>query len=435
MGPNAGLAVRLIGMGVAVAAGAAGLGCEPASPTAAAGSTGSANSMATPADSMDALAEQRTEGTDEGQIEPRAEDGVFRVGDAAPSISWVAWPQGEPRARLSDGRVTVVDFWATWCGPCVQTMPHLSDLADAKADAGVDVIGVSIDTGPNSVSLVERFLEDRSEQVRFEVLVADGGMRDRWFEAAGLSAIPTTMVIDGDGRLVWVGHPMATDRDGTPTLERVVDEVVSGRFDLASVLEAAQRERAAEAASMANAAEIESMQAQLGEAWASGDNGRVYELIDGIVALDPDQGVDLAIRKAEILLYEQGDAAGVIGYVRGLADGAYSDDHATLMTLASLLSGSADPGEEGRSLAIELAQRVVAWHDGTDPSSLVVLAEAHFAAGETEEAIASVDAALGMVDRASPAWTAYDLLRARYEAAEQEAEASNEGGLGGSEGG
>src|SRR5262245_29040684 len=65
------------------------------------------------------------------------------VGDPAPAFAVERWFRGEPRAALAPGRVYVVEFWTTWCGPCIAGMPHLSRLQRELGPRGLSVIGVA----------------------------------------------------------------------------------------------------------------------------------------------------------------------------------------------------------------------------------------------------------------------------------------------------
>ncbi len=66
---------------------------------------------------------------------------TLHVGDAAPPVRVAEWLKGTPSTSLTDGRVHVVEFWATWCGWCVEDMPHLSALARQVRRAGADHVG------------------------------------------------------------------------------------------------------------------------------------------------------------------------------------------------------------------------------------------------------------------------------------------------------
>src|SRR6476661_7319275 len=64
------------------------------------------------------------------------------VGDPAPKITVSKWVKGTPVANFEKGKLYVVEFWATWCGPCKVSIPHLTELA--KQYKNVKFIGVSI---------------------------------------------------------------------------------------------------------------------------------------------------------------------------------------------------------------------------------------------------------------------------------------------------
>lgn len=94
------------------------------------------------------------------------------------------------------GRVVVIDFWATWCGPCVASIPHLIDLHNKYADQGLVIIG---HTDGSSTDL-EAFIKAKNMPYLISV-GADIG------DAYGVSGIPHVFVIDPDGKVAWEGHP------------------------------------------------------------------------------------------------------------------------------------------------------------------------------------------------------------------------------------
>src|SRR5262245_53929528 len=65
------------------------------------------------------------------------------VGDAAPAIQVAEWVQGTPVTSFQPGQVYVVEFWATWCGPCKVAIPHLNELAH-KYTGQASFVGVSV---------------------------------------------------------------------------------------------------------------------------------------------------------------------------------------------------------------------------------------------------------------------------------------------------
>ena len=101
------------------------------------------------------------------------------------------------KVSLSDfrGKVVVLNFWATWCPPCIAEAPDLVEVSNAYKDKGVQFIGVSDD----DVSALEKFVSDYG--IEYPILL-DGSI-DRIMPKWGISAIPTTFILNGNGEIVF----------------------------------------------------------------------------------------------------------------------------------------------------------------------------------------------------------------------------------------
>jgi len=170
---------------------------------------------------------------------------TLKAGDPAPALRIRQWMQGTPIEKLDKGQVYVFEFWATWCGPCIAAMPHLSELAkkyEGKATfTGVDVWEHQYYPGTDPVKLVEKFMQDNPGRMTYNVAVDDSNhMGDNWLHAAGQRGIPSSFIIDGEGRIAWIGHPHY--------MEPVLEKVVAGTFDLAAYTAEEKAKRDARAA-------------------------------------------------------------------------------------------------------------------------------------------------------------------------------------------
>lgn len=156
------------------------------------------------------------------------------VGNKAPELQIAKFVKGESVDHLAEGQVYVVEFWATWCGPCIAAFPHLSEM---QADYGdkVKFIGVNVweqKTGAERIEMVEDFVEDQGERMGYTVAVeVDGKMSETWLRPANQNGIPAAFIVGADGKIAWVGHPMS--------MEAPLKEVVAGDFDSTKAAEQA----------------------------------------------------------------------------------------------------------------------------------------------------------------------------------------------------
>ncbi len=127
--------------------------------------------------------------------------------DAAPQIGQVA-PDFEcvtadgQTVRLSDyrGKVVVLDFWASWCGPCREEMPFLVDLYRENREKGFEVLGINID---NKKKNMEKFLTKLEDRPAFSILLDNEKKVAALYE---IETMPTTIFIDPQGIIRYWHH-------------------------------------------------------------------------------------------------------------------------------------------------------------------------------------------------------------------------------------
>ena len=108
------------------------------------------------------------------------------------------------KLKLSDyrGKVVLLDFWATWCEPCREEIPHFVELQNKFGDQGLQIIGVSMDDGPEPV-------RDFYQQFKMNYPVVMGNARTGELYG-GVLGLPIAFVIGRDGR-IYSKHIGATD--------------------------------------------------------------------------------------------------------------------------------------------------------------------------------------------------------------------------------
>ena len=118
-------------------------------------------------------------------------------GEPAPMVS-LPLLDGKGTKALQPGKVTLIDFWATWCGPCRKTMPKVQQLYTDYTPRGMDLFSVDTDdAGPDREALVKEYL--LSNRYSFPVV-----LDDRSAEAAfRITSYPTMLLLGKDGKVIW----------------------------------------------------------------------------------------------------------------------------------------------------------------------------------------------------------------------------------------
>ena len=123
------------------------------------------------------------------------------VGQDAPPIQaakWLNWQGDAPTLEKLKGRVVMLEFWGTWCGPCVRAMPGIQKLHDRYTDRGLTVLAISYETD----AVMQPFLTQNA----FTMPVGSDPEK-KTIGAYPIKGWPTTVVIGKDGKIAHVGSP------------------------------------------------------------------------------------------------------------------------------------------------------------------------------------------------------------------------------------
>ncbi len=239
---------------------------------------------------------------------------TLTIGSVAPDIDvqhWVSDGNGKfkPIKKFEADSVYVVEFWATWCGPCIASMPHLSELQKSYADKKVQLISVS----DEDLETVKQFLERPVQSSEDAEAVAadkpaqtygqltsnyclttdpDQSVSTDYMLAAGLNGIPSAFIVGKDGKIEWIGHPMSMDEP--------LQKVVAGSWD-----------REAFATEYKKQQEIEMQMNQLMALAQRGDFAEALQLLEKIEkeTTDPSQLQQMQMYRIQLLMQSEPEKA------------------------------------------------------------------------------------------------------------------------------
>jgi len=126
--------------------------------------------------------------------------------------------------HLSDykGKVVLLDFWATWCGPCNIEIPWFTDFERKYKDRGFEVLGVSMDD--DGWKAINPFVAEK--KINYRIVLGDDMTSDMY---GSVEALPTTFVIDREGRIASIHIGLSGKKEFEDAIEKLLDAPVGGR--------------------------------------------------------------------------------------------------------------------------------------------------------------------------------------------------------------
>lgn len=307
---------------------------------------------------------------------------ILNLGDAAPPLKVGKWLKGRPIAALDPERTYVVEFWATWCGPCIEAIPHLTQLANKHKD--IRFIGVAVKQF--DVAQLDPFLKRMGDRMNYEVALDDvptgsdpddGAMVTTWLDAAGESSIPVAFIVHR-GKLAWIGEPMELDDP--------LGRIIAGTYQMGTkpAERLARKNREAEA-------EVE-LRLLLG-ASDRHDHAATLEHFAKLEALDKDDADGFAPLKFTALC-ASGRADEGLKFGEALVQVAGDDARRLDVIFRDVvdpeLTNPVDPRIAQMAL---VAMKRAATKDDASPSILHTLAAAYYRTGDLKAALATEEAA------------------------------------------
>jgi cytochrome c biogenesis protein CcmG/thiol:disulfide interchange protein DsbE len=149
------------------------------------------------------------------------------VGKPAPDFVLKDGSEQDVNLASYRGKVVLVNFWATWCGPCKVEIPWFVEFDRAFRDRGFEIIGVSMDAEGASVqakskawTVIKPFLQQK--KVLYPVVLGDEGITQQY---GGIDSLPTSFVVDRSGKVVAVHNGLVSKE----TYEADIKKALGGR--------------------------------------------------------------------------------------------------------------------------------------------------------------------------------------------------------------
>lgn len=320
---------------------------------------------------------------------------IIGIGDKAPELLHGAWLKGKPIKEYQKDHLYIIEFWATWCGPCVGMMPHLSEIARTHA-GNVTVIGVNIwedshgadkpREKPYDVNLlrVKRFLKSMGNKVTYNIVMDNNEeyMGKNWMKAAGQSGIPCSFMIK-NGTIMWIGHPAE--------LDSMISIVQDSRYDIAAARKRSDAAKAARAATGVDA-KVAKIRADYAAAAKDKQYDKAVAILDAGSAELPQWAPFFGYHKFQVLLdYNQAAALEFIKQWQSTAPGFKSSAGMAICKKKGL---SNDFYEYGINILKEQA-------DNPQPGSLMYnhIAVAYANMGNMDAAVEAQEKAIEMAKR------------------------------------
>ncbi|MBM3971637.1 MAG: redoxin domain-containing protein [Planctomycetes bacterium] len=305
---------------------------------------------------------------------------ALTVGSPAPPLKVDRFLKGEPVTAFEPGKVYVVEFWATWCGPCIQAMPHVSELQSKYPQ--VTFIGVNVLEDDDSAA--EQFLKARGQDLEYRFArddvpegssSRDGAMAKTWLEAAEVNGIPTAMVVDAHGRIANITHPMS--------LEECLPQIISGEWDQAA---AAKQHLLSVLPDRKSREFNERMEAAL----APGPSDKTQQELDRIAEDFPEQAGVIGLVKFRVLSLDGTKTKQALAAGHQLLKGDQGSNPELLNAMAWEIVGPErpkPPADELKSFALEVARKADDLVNNKHPMVADTLARALFVNGDTQAAV------------------------------------------------
>jgi len=290
------------------------------------------------------------------------------IGTPAPAIDISHWLKGDQVDEFETGKVYVLEFWATWCGPCRASMPHISKLQEQFRDYGVTFIGVSdekLQTVAGFLSKTDRNEKLWTDKIRYTLATdPDESVKKDYMVAAGVQTIPTAFIIGKEGKIEWIGHPTHPKGD----LDRALDAIVKDGWDRTAYKK------------------IYDLRKQVSKEVDDANYKKALAITDELIVLDPYSHILYKHRKFGLLLSVLNRPAAAYEIGRELVD-AHWDDAQSLNQISWFVVDDRTVQTRDLEFALKAAARASDLTDHKNAAILDTVARVYYEMGDLRSAL------------------------------------------------
>lgn len=308
----------------------------------------------------------------------------LKVGDNAPATRPESMIKGEPVRDFKKGEVYVFECWASWCGPCVASIPHLDELHRKMGKKGVVIVGVNVweaERNEEAANRARKFVEDQGDRMSYRTAIGGRKFIADWLEAAGVNGIPHAFIV-ADGKIAWTGHP------GMIT-EELLGDIITGTYDPQAA--PAKTQFTPRKNAVTRDKELEKVQAKLdalakamlAKDWAAAEKA----LPEAAAVLPPEERQDLLDSVGAQIALAKGDPTKMYAIIAKMAEEDADDAEVQNEIAWDLVTHSQYLKKPDLALAAKCAERAVKLSKEAEGDKLDTLARVRWMQGRKEEAI------------------------------------------------
>jgi thiol-disulfide isomerase/thioredoxin len=300
------------------------------------------------------------------------------IGDKAPAVKVAKWmtqaPPTLPGGKDSDKNFFLVEFWATWCPPCLKSIPHLAELHRKYGKDGLVILGVSNEESETIDGFLKRKTKGQTIDMPYYVGADDEmGTTNGWME--GIQGIPHAFLVNKSGNVVWTGNPL------DPGMNGVIEKVLSGKYDVDTAKKQAARDK-----------RFGELSTQLKPAFQARDKDKLFKVLDEMISLKPTEVQPWMVKRQ---MYTEFEMPEKLPSLEADMEKAFANSSSALMELVNLELGR-DLDERNPQLLYRTAARAAKLSNDKDPDAYELLGRVQCEFGMLDAAIATQKKAISL---------------------------------------